>query len=198
MENGPLYILQLWFISIWKIPLHCKLYTASCIESITFKITILIWDMWGISWLLVNPELFTSSKGLFSFFHTFGKNIHVKSYCCSPIYSINDDLCMKSSATLKFWFSDTVDTACHLMSSLLSPVSCSPLIVFSPLSCSPLLFSYPLLLLVTTPLFSMSPLFSPPYLVSLPLFPLQPLVFNPILVSSPPPIYSIFLASTSK
>ena len=60
--------------SNWKIPLHCKLYTVSCIESIAFKITILIWDMWGISWLLVNPELFTSSKGLFSYFHTFWKN----------------------------------------------------------------------------------------------------------------------------
>ena len=33
IENGPLPMLQLWFISHGKMPLHCKLYTASCSES---------------------------------------------------------------------------------------------------------------------------------------------------------------------
>ena len=148
-ENGPHYILQLWFISTWKIPLHCKLYTATCSDNIGFRITILIADLLGISWLLDN-KLYTSSKGLFSFFHTFGKNIHVKSYRCFPIYSINDDWDMKSSATLKFWLT-------HIYGR-----HCMPSHVLSLLSCSPLLFSSHLLLLVSTPPFSLSPLFSSP------------------------------------
>ena len=174
MENGPHYILQLWFISTWKIPLHCKLYTATCSDNIGFGITILIADLLGISWLLDN-KLYTSSKGLFSFFHTFGKNIHVKSYRCFPIYSINDDWDMKSFATLKFWLTHIVYGRRCMPSHVLSPLSCSPLIVSSPL-----LLSSPPSCLYSS-LFLVSTLF-----LSLPLFPLQLLVLNlaPLLLPS--------------